>query len=403
MNHIKIIKSHQEHDEALVRLMHLMDCDLSDNSVEADELDVLALLIEQYEQEQYPIDPPDPIEAIKFRMEQQNLKQKDLAQYIGSAAKVSEVLNGTRNLSLNMIRKLTNGLGISAEILIRAPEQKAAMTHDSASIDWTKFPLNAMFKAGYFEGAIENLRELKEYSQEHLTQFLMSIKSGFSLQPTMLRTSAHNRSNDKETDEYALWAWQVKVLQQANIGTLSTTYQPGTINLVWLQKLAQLSWSAKGPLLAKEYLNSHGIHLIFEPHLPKTYLDGAVCLHSGGDPVVALTLRHDRLDNFWFTLMHELAHIALHIDGDDAWFLDDFDAASVDICEQQADDLAQKALLPIDASVLAKLNDASQIRQVAQKLSIHPNIIAGRVRYENKSHKLFGTLFRDKVKDSLKR
>lgn len=126
MNHIKIIKSEQEHEQALARLMSLMSVDLAPGSIQADELDVLALVIERYEEEQFPMDLPSPTEAIKFRMEQQGLRNKDLVPYIGSAPKVTEILNGTRALSLRMIRKLSEGLDIPAEVLIREPAQKKA-------------------------------------------------------------------------------------------------------------------------------------------------------------------------------------------------------------------------------------------------------------------------------------
>lgn len=94
---MKIIKSQQEHEQALERIMMLMDENPIEGSSEADEIKLLALLIENYEQQHFPIDQPDPIEAIKFRMEQQGLKQKDLAPYFGGAAKVTEALNGTRH------------------------------------------------------------------------------------------------------------------------------------------------------------------------------------------------------------------------------------------------------------------------------------------------------------------
>ena len=121
MSHIKLIKSTQDHELAMARIMSLMDLDPKENSAEADEMDVLALLIEKYEEEQFPIEKPDPIEAIKFRMEQQEMRHRDLVPFIGSAPKVSEVLSGRRNLSLNMIRKLSEGLDIPVDILIQAP------------------------------------------------------------------------------------------------------------------------------------------------------------------------------------------------------------------------------------------------------------------------------------------
>lgn len=124
MHYIKLIKNDQDHAAALARVSKLMDKNLASGSKEADELDVLALLIERYEQEKFIIDKPDPIEAIKFRMEQLELLKKDLIPFIGSASKVTEVLNGTRQLSLNMIRKLSDGLNISVELLIRAPKPK---------------------------------------------------------------------------------------------------------------------------------------------------------------------------------------------------------------------------------------------------------------------------------------
>jgi len=126
MGHIKIIKTPEEHEQAMARVMGLMDADPQPGSQDADELDLLALLVERYERKQFPIDVPGPLDAIRFRMDQQGLKKKDLVPYIGSASKVTEVLNGTRNLSLNMIRRLTDGLGIPADVLIRDMSQETA-------------------------------------------------------------------------------------------------------------------------------------------------------------------------------------------------------------------------------------------------------------------------------------
>jgi HTH-type transcriptional regulator/antitoxin HigA len=93
---------------------------------EGDRLDVLATLIDAYETKHQPMDPPDPIEAIKFRMEQQGLTRKDLAKILGTRTRVSEVLNRRRNLSIEMIRRLHEKLGISADVLIRPTRAKKA-------------------------------------------------------------------------------------------------------------------------------------------------------------------------------------------------------------------------------------------------------------------------------------
>jgi len=114
----KIIKTEADYARALERLEAIFDSDAT--SVHAEELELLAMLIEKYEDERYAIDMPDPVEAIKFRMEQLGYKQKDLAAAIGLKSRVSEILNRKRKLSIEMIRKLHEKLGIPAEVLIQA-------------------------------------------------------------------------------------------------------------------------------------------------------------------------------------------------------------------------------------------------------------------------------------------
>jgi HTH-type transcriptional regulator / antitoxin HigA len=128
---IRPIKTEADYDAALDRAAALMDAE--EGTAEADELDVLATLIEAYEDKHYPMDPPDPIDAIKFRMEQHGLTRKDLESMIGTRTRVAEVLNGKRNLSITMIRKLHDKLGISAEVLIQPPRKPARRTRKRAS------------------------------------------------------------------------------------------------------------------------------------------------------------------------------------------------------------------------------------------------------------------------------
>ena len=114
---IKVIKTETEYQEALERLEVIFDAKLGTN--EGDELEVLSILIEQYEKVHYPIDLPDPIEAIKFRMEQLGLQQKDLAEIIGFKSRVSEIMNYKRKLTLEMIRSLHKSLSIPTNVLIQ--------------------------------------------------------------------------------------------------------------------------------------------------------------------------------------------------------------------------------------------------------------------------------------------
>ena len=115
--HPKVIKTTAEHELAIARIEELFTA--KPGTPKGDELELLILLVETYEAKEFPIDLPDPIEAIRFRMQQANLKQKDLIPIFGSESKVSEVLNGKRELSLSMIRKLASELGIPTEVLLQ--------------------------------------------------------------------------------------------------------------------------------------------------------------------------------------------------------------------------------------------------------------------------------------------
>ncbi len=116
---MKLIRNEQAYDEALDRVDSLMDLDPKMGSEQSDELEILVMLIEKYEEKFWKISEPDPIEAIKVRMEQMHLKQKDLVPYIGNKSKVSEVINGKIGLSLSMISKLSAGLHLPLEVLIK--------------------------------------------------------------------------------------------------------------------------------------------------------------------------------------------------------------------------------------------------------------------------------------------
>jgi HTH-type transcriptional regulator/antitoxin HigA len=116
-NELKPIRSEKDYEKSLAEVERLWGA--KSGTPEGDRLDVLATLIDAYEARHFPMDPPDPIEAIKFRMDQQGLTRKDLEPIIGTRTRVAEVLNRKRGLSISMIRRLHDHLGISAEVLIR--------------------------------------------------------------------------------------------------------------------------------------------------------------------------------------------------------------------------------------------------------------------------------------------
>jgi HTH-type transcriptional regulator / antitoxin HigA len=114
---IKVIKTEQDYNQALKRLEIIFHAEI--DSPDGDEAEVLSILIEKYEEKYYPIGMPDPIEAIKFKMEQMGMKQKDLAEIVGFTSRVSEILNRKRKLTLSMIRKLNTALNIPTEVLVQ--------------------------------------------------------------------------------------------------------------------------------------------------------------------------------------------------------------------------------------------------------------------------------------------
>jgi len=383
----KIIKTDDEHAAALARIDEIFAA--TPGTPEGDELELLCLLVEKYEEAAFPIDLPDPVSAIRFRMEQQGLKAKDLIPFIGSASRVSEVLSGTRHLSISMIRRLVDGLGIPAEVLLKEPGAK--LPDNGFLTQARQFPIREMLKRGWFSNFNGKLSEAQRQLEEIMSAFLggMSIEM---MQPSLQRQKIRDGATQ---DEHALLAWRIRVLNLARKETLPA-YRPGTVTNDFLSQLAQLSYLESGPSLAREYLNKSGIHLVFERHLSGTHLDGAVTKLPNGAPVIGMTLRHDRIDNFWFTLLHEAAHISLHLDknGLDAFF-DDLASKSKDRCEREADTLASESLIPESSWRAAKLNARSTsatLQAFAEQNRINPAIVAGRLRFETNNYKLFPSL-----------
>lgn len=384
----KIIKTEEDYNAALARIDELMDAKYG--TPEGDELDLLSHLVELYEDSAHQIDLPTPIEAIRFRMDQQELRQKDLCPYIGPPSKVSQVLSGKLALSKSMITRLHKGLGIPLEVLFQTPDEDSA--DESQSLDWTRFPLGEMNKRGWISfpsrKALSSKTEAKKILYPFFRQVLPDIKHE-------MVARQYVRSGS-ELDRYALLAWRAKVLLIAREESELPPYVSRTLNPDFMRQLVQLSYLHEGPKLAKEFLSKNGIHLIVLRHLRKTFLDGAAMFTANGRPVVALTLRYDRIDSFWFTLCHELGHVALHLEEDhESCFMDDLEKQDTEAQEQDADRFATTGLIPPKVlSALSRIAHISskEIQQTADKLRIHPAIVAGRVRFERGMYTHFGEL-----------
>ncbi len=388
MSKIKPIRTDADYEAVLARVDALMDAE--HGTPEGEELDILTDLVEHYESKHVPMGYPTPIAAIEFRMEQAGLTPRDLVPFIGSRSKVSEVLSGKRPLTMAIARALHEHLGIPAEVLLQEPG--ATLAEPLAGIEWNRFPLKAMAKLGW----IPDVPDLKGHAAYFVGDLIRRAGGTDVAGVALYRKSDHARANAK-TNPYALKAWCWQVLATANEARPPVAYKQGTVTLDFLRKLARLSWSDEGPRLAREFLAKHGLPLVVVPHLPRTYLDGAVLKLPDGTPVIGLTLRYDRVDNFWFCLLHELAHVGWHMEGDgDAVFVDDMTLRDVegereDPKELQADEWAEEALIPRgiwETSVVRANPSPMAVINLAKTLQIHPAIIAGRIRHEHRNYRM---------------
>lgn len=197
-------------------------------------------------------------------------------------------------------------------------------------------------------------------------------------------------------DEYSLLAWKARVLSKAKLTIGASNKLPSFSGQTVVGELVDLSTRPNGPVDAIGLLRDHGVILVFERRLPSTHLDGAAMLLNDEIPVIGLTLRHDRLDNFWFTLLHELGHIFRHRDrGLREGFFDEEGAPPLNDLESEADEFAESAFIPNEVwrkSFVRFTKGGEQVIQFAKERGISVAIVAGRIRRERKDWSLFSDL-----------
>jgi HTH-type transcriptional regulator / antitoxin HigA len=379
---IRPINTEEAYDEAIERIESLWGAE--SGTPEGDELDVLLTLVSVYEKENHVVPPPTPIEAIKFVMDQMDMKQGDLVPYIGSRSKVSEVLNGKRPLSLSMIRSIHTHLKIPAEVLI---SEGMDFPPDGEAVKWGSFPVKEIVERGWVSGfdyrtqAEEIMRKLA--TPAYADSYFSNHKHA------CMRQGA--RRNDKD-DPYAIDAWILRAKTQSEIIDTEVKFTTEILGKDFIEKVAYFSVLSDGPLQAREFLKNKGIKMVIVPHFKQTYLDGAALLNKKGEPIIAMSLRYNRLDNFWFTLAHELSHLVLgHVhDSEDQCIIDDLDLKNTkDEIENEADSLASESLISSQLwndHPARRTCDPIHILDLASKADIHPSIIAGRIRREKNNY-----------------
>ena len=394
---IAVIKSESQYDEVLARVEELAARDPTSESDEGRELEVLALLLRDYERRAFPLAEPSPLAAIRLRMDQAGLAPRDLVPFLGSRSKVSEVLAGKRPLSLAMIRALHGGLGIPLESLV----SEEAEVEPAERIEWDRFPVREMARRQWIHVREPRKRIGFAEARELMEDFFRPL-GGPSLALGVLHKTDHVRTA-RASDRFALAAWAAFVRQSADVVKLRTAFDRNEWGDERLRELRGLSRYDVGPRLAVQFLRDRGVVVLIVPHLTRTHLDGGALLRGDGAPVIGLTLRHDRLDNFWFTLFHELMHVLWHLvpgrgtsEAQSLYLDNDLDiAAGTSELEQEADSRAREALVPTaawNASAVRYTIAPVTVQQLAQEIGVAEAIVAGRVRFERKNYRLLSAM-----------
>ncbi len=384
---IKVIKNEPEYLEALRQIEELIDLDPKSGTAESHKLELLGLLIQDYESTRYfQTQESDAVDAILFRMEQENLKPRDLIQYIGSRSKVSEVLSRKRQLSTNMIRALNKGLGIPLKSLFAEPKIETK----SLEIDWGKFPIKEMIKRNWID---LDIKESRDRFVDEVMEFIAPLN--VSEQSIALHRKTDHFRSARQFDKYALTAWTARIISLAKKLDITAKYDSDNLDIDFIYKLIGVSTKASAPVLVQKYLSEIGIAFVIEPQLARTNIDGAAMIHEKL-PIIGMTIRYDRIDNFWFTLIHELAHIHLHLNNNEIAFYDDLDSQSTeDELEKEADNFASELLISKEEwlnSPASKLQIPDAAQHLAKKLNIHPAIVAGRMRHKFNNYKILNNL-----------
>jgi HTH-type transcriptional regulator/antitoxin HigA len=319
------------------------------------------------------------------------LSQRQLADKLGLKEQQIQRYESQEYASANLPRlaKIADvlGLNIKEEAKLE-PLHPIQISMGKEGIEWDRFPVEEMHRRNWFQEFTDLFDDVIPYrDDELLTAFIKKAMPG--RQPALLR---HKARHGTKMNPYGLLAWQCRVLILAQQVTLENSYSRDLITVDWLRGLAQESRFDNGPRRAKEKLAQVGIPLIVEPHLPQTYLDGAAFLLPDKSPVIGMSLRYDRVDNFWFVLFHELIHVIKHLrQGKLGDIFDDLPAdrpeldAEPDGLEQEANTRAGSALIPDsdwEVALARYVRTEESIKSLAEDLHIHPAIVAGRIQKE---------------------
>lgn len=346
------------------------------------------------EQTLRPARPVPPGRILRQELDERGWTQRDLAAILGRPEQmVSEIINGTKQITPETSLELAQAFGVSPEFwynleanyrLELAKRQDRDDTISRRSRLYDAFPLQEMARRGWLK-----LSEPADALEAEVSRFL-----GFDLAtlPEAVTVAARFRcSTAREPAAYAQLAWLCRAEQLARQQTVAT-WKPEHVQPL-IAELTALTARAEDIVGVPQVLANRGVRCVFLRHLGKTYLDGAA-FYVDGEPCVALTLRYDRIDSFWFTLLHEVGHLAegggtSHLD-----ILEDSQGKNggsepgkeeIDSHEAQADQLASQWLIAPDAlqSFVASTHpyfSKARIEAFAASQGRHPGIVLGRLQ-----------------------
>lgn len=320
-----------------------------------------------------------------------SMSQTDLAEKLGMKPQQVQRYEATEYMgaSLSRLIEISKALGVKVSGSFEGPKLAGGSVFawgDAGDIVWGQFPYKEMIKRKWFDlpSGANPIERVKEY-------FLRAAGPQFA-------TALHRKKmrSGNVPNEYALLAWQARILERARSKIDAEEIGVFELDDRWLPELVRLSSRSDGPQRARDLLAEKGIVLVVERHLPGSYLDGAAMLADGDTPVVGLSLRYDRLDNFWFVLMHELGHVFLHLfDGLRFDFFDEESAHDGDAIEAEADKFALDALIPEalwDQCLSRFALSEEAVKIDAETIGIDASIIAGRIRKERGNYTILKDL-----------
>jgi len=312
--------------------------------------------------------------AERLCLKEQQIQRYEAARYMGA--------------SLERLIEVADALGVSfpgRAVIEDFQGQKGALAAE-------KYPVSEMAKRGWFDDFGGNSREAKKDAENLVSAFF--ARSGVIEAAVALHRKSACVGN---VDEFALLAWQARVMLVADDQSLPREFDLGALTDEWVAELVHFSPHPEGPRLAAKHLENAGIHFVIEPHLPKTRLDGAAMVSAAGSPIIGLTLRYDRIDNFWFTLLHEVGHLKKHVCAGRrlSVIFDDLDVPIETDLEREADHFASNAIWPSGSwqKCISRFGmTPALVINDANKLKIHPAIVAGRLRKEKSNYTIFQDL-----------